>query len=79
MGCHAAIAATMGPYAQGETTLAAELCGALDTGMLLLADRLFVGAQLWQQAAATGAELARNWRGAGLAGGDRQDRAQAAD
>jgi hypothetical protein len=59
-GTHAAIAATMGPYAQGETTLAAELCGALGAGMLLLADRLFVGAQLWQQAAATGAALV--WR-----------------
>jgi hypothetical protein len=59
-GTHAAIAATMGPYAQGETTLAAERCGALGPGMLLLADRLFVGAELWRQAAATGAALV--WR-----------------
>jgi hypothetical protein len=39
----------MGPLAQGETTLAAELLGqrgAPGAGMLLLADRLFTGAEL---------------------------------
>jgi hypothetical protein len=62
-GTHALLDATMGPLAQGETTLAAGLLGtdgALGAGMLLLADRLFAGAELWRQAAATGAELL--WR-----------------
>jgi hypothetical protein len=62
-GTHALLDAAMGPLAQGETTLAAGLLGAdgaLGAGMLLLADRLFAGAELWRQAAATGAELL--WR-----------------
>jgi hypothetical protein len=62
-GTHALLDATMGPLAQGETTLAAGLLGAggaLGAGMLLLADRLFAGAELWRQAAATGAQL--RWR-----------------
>jgi len=41
-GTHAIIGATMGPYAKGETTLAAEVLGSLDAGMLVLADRQFV-------------------------------------
>jgi Insertion element 4 transposase N-terminal/Transposase DDE domain len=62
-GTHALLDATMGPLAQGETTLAAGLLGAdgaLGAGMLLLADRLFAGAELWRRAAATGAQLL--WR-----------------
>jgi len=63
-GTHATIAAAMGPYATGEQTLAGELLVGVGqgggVGMLLLADRLFVGAQLWRQAAATGAALL--WR-----------------
>jgi Insertion element 4 transposase N-terminal/Transposase DDE domain len=62
-GTHAIIDAAMGPLAKGETTLAAGLLGAggvLGEGMLLLADRLFVDANLWRQAAATGAQLV--WR-----------------
>jgi Insertion element 4 transposase N-terminal/Transposase DDE domain len=62
-GTHALLDATMGPLAQGETTLAAGLLGAdgaLGAGMLLLADRLFAGAELWRHAAATGAQLL--WR-----------------
>jgi Insertion element 4 transposase N-terminal/Transposase DDE domain len=62
-GTHALLAAAMGPLAKGETTLAAGLLGeggALGAGMLLLADRLLAGAQLWRTAAATGAELL--WR-----------------
>ena len=50
----------MGPYAKGETTLAAEVLGSLDAGMLVLADRQFVGAALWRKAQATGAALL--WR-----------------
>src|SRR6266545_1097727 len=48
---------------RGEQTLTAGLLGAgsaLQAGMLLLADRLFTGAELWRQAQATGAELL--WR-----------------
>jgi len=62
-GTHALLDATMGPLAQGETTLAAGLLGAgtrLQAGMLLLADRPVTGAELWRQAAATGAALL--WR-----------------
>lgn len=59
-GTHAIVGATMGPYAKGETTLARELLDTLDAGMLLLADRQFVGAALWRKAQATGAALL--WR-----------------
>jgi Insertion element 4 transposase N-terminal/Transposase DDE domain len=62
-GTHAIIDATMGPLAKGETTLAAGLLadgGALGPQVLLLADRQFVDANLWRQAAATGAQLV--WR-----------------
>jgi hypothetical protein len=62
-GTHALIDAAMGPLAKGETTLATGLLtedGALREGVLLLADRLFVDATLWRQAAATGAQLV--WR-----------------
>jgi hypothetical protein len=62
-GTHAIIDATLGPLAKGETTLAAGLLGpdgTLGEGTLLLADRLFVDANLWRQAAATGAQLV--WR-----------------
>jgi hypothetical protein len=62
-GTHAIIDAAMGPLAKGETTLAAGLLGPggmLGPGVLVLADRLFVDAALWRQAAATGADLV--WR-----------------
>jgi hypothetical protein len=59
-GTHAICAATIGPYSSGETTLARALLGALGPGMLLLADRLFAGAELWRAAAGTGAALV--WR-----------------
>jgi hypothetical protein len=52
-----------GPLAKGETTLAAGLLGddgALGPQGLLLADRQFVDANLWRQAASTGAQLP--WR-----------------
>jgi Insertion element 4 transposase N-terminal/Transposase DDE domain len=62
-GTHAIIDAAMGPLAKGETTLAAGLLGPdgmLGEGTLLLADRQFVDATLWRQAATTGAQLV--WR-----------------
>lgn len=59
-GTHALMAVACGPLAEGETTLAPRVLEALTPGMLLLADRQFVAAWLWRQAAATGAELV--WR-----------------
>ena len=59
-GTHAIVDAVQGPYTSGETTLAGGLARTLAPGMLLLADRLFLGAKLWQTLAATGADLA--WR-----------------
>ncbi len=63
-GTHATIKAAMGPYATGEQTLAGRLLGEVGegalAGVLLLADRLFVGFELWRTAGATGAELV--WR-----------------
>jgi hypothetical protein len=62
-GTHAIIDAVQGPYASGEQTLARQLArdqGPLGPGVLLLADRLFVGAELWRAMAATGADLV--WR-----------------
>jgi hypothetical protein len=63
-GTHATVKAAMGSYATGETTLAGRLLGEVEqgglAGVLLLADRLFVGAKLWRTAIATGAALL--WR-----------------
>jgi Insertion element 4 transposase N-terminal/Transposase DDE domain len=59
-GTHAILAAVLGPLAVGETTLAPSLFGRLGAGVLLLADRGFVGFDLWRAAQATGAELV--WR-----------------
>jgi hypothetical protein len=63
-GTHATVGAVLGSYETGEVTLAGRLLGGLEegalAGVLLLADRLFVGAALWRAAAATGAELL--WR-----------------
>ena len=59
-GTHAVFAAALGPYASGEKTLAAGVLPKLERGMLLLADRGFASYELWQAAAATGAQLL--WR-----------------
>src|SRR6266496_2038474 len=62
-GTHAIVDAVQGPYSSGEQTLARHLArdgGRLGPGVLLLADRLFVGAALWRQMARTGADLV--WR-----------------
>jgi hypothetical protein len=59
-GTHAIIDAAIGAYSTGEISLAPELFGTLSPGMLLLADRGFVGFDLWRKAQASGAELL--WR-----------------
>lgn len=59
-GTHAVFAAAFDRYTVGETTLAGRLFDQLRPGMLCLADRGFVGFELWQAARASGAELL--WR-----------------
>src|SRR5829696_4372021 len=59
-GTHVLFGARLGPYAEGETTLAQEVLAALRPGMLCLADRQFFGHALWLAATATGADLL--WR-----------------
>ena len=59
-GTHAVFDAAVGSYGTGENTLAGEVIGRLEPGMVLLADRGFCGYPLWSKAAATGADLL--WR-----------------
>jgi Insertion element 4 transposase N-terminal/Transposase DDE domain len=59
-GTHAIFAARIGGYPVGELSLARELLGALRPGMLVLADRAFLGVELWAAAGASGADLL--WR-----------------
>ena len=60
-GTHILFGTEMGGYATGEITLAKAALKRLKPGMLCLADRNFLGYQLWQQAQASGADLL--WRG----------------
>lgn len=59
-GPHVVWGAQLGAYHTGEVTLAAAVVPALTGGMRCLADRGFLGFDLWQQAAATEAALV--WR-----------------
>jgi hypothetical protein len=59
-GTHVLFGARLGGCATGEITLAADVPPALQKGMLCLADRNFFGFRLWNQAAASGADLL--WR-----------------
>jgi hypothetical protein len=59
-GTHVLFGTHLGRYEDGETTLARPALAALQPGMLCLADRQFFGHALWQEAAATGADLL--WR-----------------
>ena len=59
-GTRALLGAAIGPFADGEQTLAAALTARLRPGMLLLADRAYWGHVLWAQCAAAGADLL--WR-----------------
>jgi hypothetical protein len=60
-GTHILFGTAMGGYATGEISLTKSALKRLQPGMLCLADRNFLGYQLWQQAQATGADLL--WRG----------------
>jgi hypothetical protein len=57
---HAIFDAVVGPYTIGENTLARDLIGRLEPGMVVLADRGFCGFPLWSLASSTGADLL--WR-----------------
>jgi hypothetical protein len=59
-GTHVLFGTAMGPYREGETTLAHRVVPALRPGMLCVADRQFFGWALWTAAHATGADLL--WR-----------------
>ena len=59
-GSRQIIAAVSGTLSQGETTLAHQLVDRLRPGMLLLADRNFLGHPLWTAARAAGTHLL--WR-----------------
>jgi hypothetical protein len=59
-GTHVLFASRPGPYSSSEVTLAKQVLKALQPGMLCLADRNYLGYQLWQQARQTGADLL--WR-----------------
>lgn len=59
-GTHVVFDAAIGPLRTGEHALARNVFASLGPGMLLLADRGFFGVDLWQTAAATGADLL--WR-----------------
>jgi hypothetical protein len=59
-GTHAVFAVAMDSFATAEKTLAERLLPALRPGMLALADRGFLGYDLWRAAAGTGAALL--WR-----------------
>jgi hypothetical protein len=59
-GTHAMFAVAVDRYEASEVGLAPELLQRLRPGMLCLADRAFVGFELWRTATATGADLL--WR-----------------
>jgi hypothetical protein len=59
-GTHVLCGAQLGPYGTSEVTLAADVVPQLTSAMLCLADRGFLGLDLWRAAAATGAALV--WR-----------------
>jgi Transposase DDE domain/Insertion element 4 transposase N-terminal len=60
IGTHVLFAVRMAAWKISEVALAKRLIDRLEPGMLCLADRLFYGFELWNQAVATGADLL--WR-----------------
>jgi len=59
-GTHVLFGSRVAGVATGEITLARQVMSGLQKGLLCLADRNFYGFKLWNQAAATGADLL--WR-----------------
>ncbi len=59
-GTHALFAVRVGPLQDDERTLAGAMLGALESGMLCLADRGFYSFELWNKARQSGAALV--WR-----------------
>jgi hypothetical protein len=59
-GTHVIFGGVFGRYGDSEVRLAATVVSALEKGMLCLADRGFLGFDLWRSATANGAELL--WR-----------------
>jgi len=59
-GTHAIVAARLGAWRASERALAGEIVADFEPGMLVIADRGFYSYQLWQAAAASGADLL--WR-----------------
>lgn len=59
-GTHVLFGTRLANYATGEITLAQEVLGCLQKGMLCLADRNFFGFALWNRGRASGADLL--WR-----------------
>ena len=62
-GTHVVFGATIGRYSDGEVTLTREVLPALRPDMLCLADRGFLGFDLWRETLPTGAALV--WRASG--------------
>jgi hypothetical protein len=60
LGTNVLFAARMGAWKISEVALAKQIIDRLEQGMLCLADRLFYGFELWDQAVATNAQLL--WR-----------------
>ena len=60
-GTHVLFGTEMAGYATGEITLTKSVLSRLKPNMLCLADRNFLGYELWKQAQGTGADLL--WRG----------------
>lgn len=60
IGTHVLFAARMAAWKISEVALAKKVLDRLEPGMLCVADRLFYGFDLWNQAVATGAQLL--WR-----------------
>lgn len=59
-GTHALLGAAMGPYRMSEQELVRQVLERMQAGMLVLADRNFLGVELWKECLATGADLL--WR-----------------
>lgn len=59
-GTHVLFGSRLGGYVTSELALAEQVLSSLRPGMLCVADRLFLGYDLWQKAQATGADLL--WR-----------------